>query len=290
MINKIISGKTKICGIIGDPVEHTMSPRMQNAAFQAKRLNFVYLPFKVKKEELENAIQGVRALNIRGLNITIPHKVTVLPFLDKIDPLAEKIGAVNTLVNEDGVLKGYNTDATGFLKALLSEKIEIKDKRVLILGSGGAARAIAFSLVEKGASLTILNRHPISAINLAERIKAIFGIDVEALEFSENNLKISLEKADILVNTTSLGMTPNVEVSPIPAKLMHPGVIVFDIIYNPLKTRLLMEAEMRGLRVITGIEMLIWQGAYAFELWTGESAPLEIMRTAALIGVGKDED
>jgi shikimate dehydrogenase len=285
MISEYLSGKTKICGIIGDPVEHTISPAMQNAAFRAGGVDFVYLPFRVKREDLEKAIQGMRALNIRGLNVTIPHKVAVMPFLDIIDHLAEKIGAVNTIVNEAGVLKGYNTDASGFLNALSSEKIDPSGKRAVILGSGGAARSVACSLAEKGSVLTILNRHLNSAVDLADRIHGYSANRVEALEMTENNLRQSLEKADILVNTTSLGMTPEVELSPVPSNLIKPGTIVFDIVYNPLRTRLLREAENRGARVITGIEMLIRQGAAAFELWTGEKAPLEIMRKVALEGV-----
>src|ERR1035437_10287204 len=140
MPNKAISGKTRICGIIGDPIEHTVSPAMQNAAFQRAGVDYVYVPFPVKKGELDKAIQGVRALNIRGLNVTIPHKIAVIPFLDEIDPLAEKIGAVNTIVNQDGNLKGYNTDASGFLRALLAEKINPEGKNICILGAGGAAR------------------------------------------------------------------------------------------------------------------------------------------------------
>jgi shikimate dehydrogenase len=290
MYNENINGKTRVCGIIGDPIEHTISPVMQNAAFQAKGLNFVYVPFRVKRDELGKAIQGMRSLNIRGFNVTLPHKVSVIPFLDKIDSLAKEIGAVNTIVNNDGVLTGYNTDALGFLNVMLAERLNPADKKFAILGAGGAARSIAFSLAEKGATLSILNRHPDSAKDLSGRIYASLGKSVEALELNEKNLKVTLEKTDILVNTTSLGMVPKVDDSPVPMSLIKPGLIVFDIIYNPLKTRLLRDAQKRGARVITGIEMLVWQGAAAFELWTGENSPLEIMRLAALKGVEKHED
>ena len=158
MRNKVISGKTRLCGIIGDPVEHTMSPVMHNAAFRQMGVDYLYVPFKVKQEELARAIDGVRALNIRGLNVTIPHKVTVIQFLDKLDHLAEKIGAVNTIVNDDGVLTGYNTDGAGFLQALLQKGIEPRGKNIVILGAGGASRAISFSLGDRGANLVILNR------------------------------------------------------------------------------------------------------------------------------------
>ena len=153
-----ISGKTKICGLIGDPVEHTMSPVMHNAAFEKLGLDYAYLPFRVKPEELPQAVSGLKALNATGFNVTIPHKVAVIPLLDELDPLAEKIGAVNTVVNDNGVLKGYNTDASGFLQALLERRVEPAGKNIVLLGAGGAARAIAYILAERNVHLTILNR------------------------------------------------------------------------------------------------------------------------------------
>lgn len=211
-----ISGKTRICGIIGDPIEHTMSPKMQNAAFMDAGLDYVYVPFNVKREDLSRAIQGMRALNICGLNVTIPHKVAVIPSLDEIDSLAQKIGAVNAIKNEDGLLTGYNTDASGFLRALTAEKIEPKGKNVCILGAGGAARAIVFALADRGARLTILNRHPDTAKKLSGRILQYFRQEVSALELSRENLKTVLKSADLLVNTTSVGMSPDIEKSPGP--------------------------------------------------------------------------
>ena len=290
MPDKPISGKTRVCGIIGDPIEHTISPAMQNAAFQKVGADYIYVPFPVKKGELGKAIQGMRALNIRGLNVTIPHKIAVIPFLDEIDSLAEKIGAVNTIVNEDGNLKGYNTDASGFLRALLAEKIKPEGKNICLLGAGGAARAIAFILADRGANLTILNRHPGQAVEMAERIFKFFRRESKALELTRENLKISLETADILVNTTSVGMTPNLEETPVPVTYLKRRQVVFDIIYNPLKTRLLAGAEKRGAKTISGVEMLVWQGAAAFELWTGVKAPVEIMREAALKALKTHEE
>src|SRR4030042_289622 len=159
MNNSAVSGKTVICGVIGDPIEHTMSPVMHNAAFRELGLDYVYVPFRVRREQLDRAIEGMRALNIRGLNVTIPHKVAVIPLLDELDPLAEKIGAVNTITNDDGILTGSTTDATGFLQALLEEGIQPEGENIAILGAGGAAKGIAFILAERGANLTILNRH-----------------------------------------------------------------------------------------------------------------------------------
>jgi shikimate dehydrogenase len=245
MNNSTVSGKTQVCGIIGDPIGHSLSPEMQNAAFRAEGLDYMYLPFRVKREDLGDAISGIRALNLRGLNVTIPHKVHVMSFLDEIDPLAAKIGAVNTIVNEKGTLKGYNTDASGFMKALHAENIHPANKNITILGAGGAARSIAFILAEGGARLTILNRHPKTAQDLADGLNRSFGKVGKALKPSSQNLSRSLGSADILVNTTSVGMLPDIDSTPVPETLIKSGLIVFDIIYNPLKTRLLKVSEER---------------------------------------------
>ncbi len=279
-----VSGKTRLCGVIGDPVEHTMSPVMHNAAFREIGIDYLYVPFRVKKEELGKAIEGMRALNIRGLNVTIPHKVAVLQFLDELDHLAEKIGAVNTIVNVDGVLKGYNTDATGFLQALLERGIEPEGKKVVILGAGGASRAISFILADRGAHLVILNRllELDWAEELANRISQSFNKEVEALELDRENLARVLGKADILVNATSVGMSPNIDQTPVDSDLLRPDLTVYDIVYNPIKTRLLREAETAGAETIGGLDMLIWQGALAFEKWTGRKAPAELMKREAM--------
>ncbi len=282
MRSRVISGRTRICGIIGDPIEHTMSPVMHNAAFKKLGLDYVYVPFRVKKEELGQAIEGMRALNIRGLSITIPHKVAVIPFLDELDHLADKIGAINTIVNSNGVLKGYNTDATGFLQALLERGIEPEEKRVVILGAGGASRAISFILAERGASLVILNRTWDKAKVCADRISEIFQSEATALKLNRENLATALGQADILVNTTSVGMSPNINETPVISNLLKPSLVVFDIVYNPIKTRFQTEAEVAGATVISGLDMLVWQGALAFEKWTGLKAPLELMRAEVI--------
>ena len=284
MKDETVTGKTKICGLIGDPVEHTMSPVMHNAAFRKTGVDYIYLPFRVRKEELDKAMEGMRALNIRGLNVTIPHKVTVLQFLDKLDSLAEKIEAVNTIVNDDGVLTGYNTDASGFLQALLEKGIEPKGKNVVILGAGGASRAISFILADRGANPVILNRllELDWAKELAGKISQTFNKEVDALELNRENLVETLGKADILVNATSLGMNPNIDQTPVPSDLLRPGLIVFDIVYNPIKTSLLKEAEAAGAETIGGLDMLVWQGALAFEKWTGRKAPAGLMKEEAI--------
>ena len=292
MKDSLISGKTKVCGLIGDPVEHTVSPAMHNAAFKKLGLDYLYLPFRVGKEELAKAVDGIRALNISGFNVTIPHKVAIMPLLDGLDPLAENVGAVNTVVNHGGELRGYNTDAAGFLQALLERGVEPMGKNIAILGAGGASRAISYILAERGARLTILNRQLEMdwAEELAWRIAHDFGKEAEALELGSKNLTAALEKADILVNATSVGMSPNSEETPVPARLLKPELVVFDIVYNPIKTRLLKDAEATGARTISGIDMLAWQGAMAFEKWTEQTAPLDLMRKEAIKSLEKHED
>jgi len=281
---RLISGRTRICGIIGDPIEHSMSPVMHNAAFKNKGVDYVYLPFRVKKKELGKAIEGMRALNIRGLNITIPHKVAVIQFLDELDPLADKIGAINTIVNDSGVLTGYNTDATGFLQALLERGIEPKGKSVVILGAGGASRAISFILAERGSSLVILNRTWNKAKVCADRISEVSQSEATALKLNRGNLTTALSQADILVNATSVGMSPNINETPVTSNLLKSSLVVFDIVYNPIKTRLQREAEAVGAKTISGLDMLVWQGALAFEKWAGLKAPIGVMREK-VIGV-----
>jgi shikimate dehydrogenase len=290
MLNFEITGKTQICGIIGDPVEHTISPAMHNAAFREIGLDYVYVPFKVRKENLADAIRSLKALNIRGLNVTLPHKVSAMAYLDDIDELARYTGAINTIVNREGYLKGYNTDAPGFINALAAEKVQLAGKNVIIIGAGGASRAISFILADKGAELTILNRHSEAAQDMADRLSGLFRKNMQALELNRQNLEAVLDRAQILVNTTSVGMFPDSTVSPVPASLLKPGLVVVDIIYNPLKTKLLEEAEKQGAKIVGGIEMLVQQGAAAFELWTGQPAPVEIMRKAGLKAMGKNED
>ncbi len=285
----MISGKTKVCGVIGDPIEHTMSPVMHNAAFKELGLDYLYVSFRVRKEELGKAVESIRALNIRGLNVTTPHKVAIIPFLDELDPLVERIGAVNTIVNDDGVLTGYNTDATGFLQALLDKGVKPEGKNTVILGAGGASRAISFILAERGTHLVILNRllELDWAEELAQRISQV-SEKVRALELNEKNLEMMLEGADILINATSVGMSPDVDETPVPARLLKPALIVFDIVYNPIQTRLLKEAEAAGAQTIGGLDMLVWQGAIAFEKWTGRKAPLDLMKKEAIKALGHE--
>lgn len=283
-----MSQDTEICGIIGDPIGHSMSPIMHNAAFKKMGLDFIYLPFRVKSKRLGKAIAGMRALNIRGLNVTIPHKVAVIPFLDSLDPLAEKIGAVNTIVNTGGILKGCNTDAAGFMQALLEKGGDPAGKNAVVIGAGGASRAVSFILAERVAQLTILNRQLelTWAEELANRLNKVFKKEAKALELTEQNLANLLPTTDILINATSVGMSPNVDDSPVPEKLFKPNLTVFDLVYNPVETRLLREAKQAGAKTISGVDMLVCQGAISFEYWTDVKAPVELMKEEVIKALG----
>jgi shikimate dehydrogenase len=281
---------TRVYGIIGDPVGHSVSPAMHTAAFKRLGLDCQYVPFRVEREKLRAAVEGLKALNVSGFNVTIPHKVAIMRYLDELDTLAENLGAVNCVVNQGGYLKGYNTDAGGFLRALVAAGFNPTKKSVAILGSGGAGRAIAFILADKGADLVIFNRHVEAAYEIAEGLSGKFRREIRALKLSPTNLKAGLDRVDLLINATSLGMVPAAGVSPVPAGLMRKDLAVFDLVYNPLRTRLLEDASRKGAKAIGGLEMLVHQGAVAFELWTGQKAPLATMRRAALAALKKYEE
>jgi shikimate dehydrogenase len=277
-----ISGKTQLCAIIGDPIGHTISPPMHNAAFAALGLDYGYVPFRVTAEDLPRAVAGLRALNFAGFNVTIPHKVAVLPLLDAIDPLAARIEAVNTVVNAGGKLTGYNTDAEGFLRALQENGIDPAGKKVAVLGAGGASRAVSYILAEKGAEISVYNRSSglVRAAAVAYVIQQGLGKTIKVLPLDD--LAAGIKGVDILVNATSVGMSPGSNDTPVPAHLL-PGVpVVIDIVYSPLETRLLKEAKKAGAKTLGGLDMLVWQGALAFEKWTGQPAPLKVMRREAL--------
>lgn len=286
----MISGETELYGIIGNPVAHTMSPPMHNAAFKELRLDCVYVPFLVEEAGLVNAVEGIRAMNIKGLNVTMPHKLAIIPLLDNLDPLAEKIGAVNTVVNESGMLTGYNTDAEGFIKALLDNCIYKQGQRVVVVGAGGVSRAICFALAEHEYEVSIINRTYIKALELADEVSHTFNKDIKAYEMNERNLKTILSGADILVNATSIGMDSTIGKSPVEPTLLSPELFVFDTIYCPIETKLLKSAKNIGAKAIGGLDMLLWQGAIAFKLWTGFEAPFNIMKKELINILGLDED
>ena len=273
-----IKGSTNIVGLIGHPVEHSFSPPMHNAAFEKLGMDYAYVAFDVEPQNLKSAIDGAKSLGIRGLNVTIPHKIEVMQYLDEIDEVAGLIGAVNTIDFKD--MKGYNTDGIGAVRAI-EEVTSIKDKNVVIAGAGGASRAISFYIAKYGASrLTILNRNVEKAQKLASDVSnsGLIG-DVKADSISE--IASLLDDADILINTTPVGMHPNVNDEPIAsASDMHEGLVVFDAVYNPNETGLLKEAVKAGAEPIFGIKMLLYQGAESFRIWTGADAPVDAMEDA----------
>lgn len=263
----MISPHTDVFCVIGKPVSHSLSPLMHNAAFDAAGYDGVYLAFEVA--DVASAVGGVRALGIKGASVTIPHKVSVMAHLDDIDETARRIGAVNTIVNNGGKLMGYNTDCHGAVAAL-EEKTEIRGKRLLIIGAGGASRAIGFGMAAAGAHVGLCNRSEEKARRLARELAASF-FPLEDIEH---------EAWDILINTTSVGMMPKTDDMPLPESLLQPGRVVMDIVYNPLKTLLLEKAEEKGCITVDGAAMFIRQGVRQFELWTGLTAPLSVMEEA----------
>lgn len=274
-----IDGTTRIVGVIGDPIAHTLSPPMHNAALAAQGLGWVYVPFRVSSEHLGDAVRAVRALNSTGLNVTIPHKVGVLDFLDELDESARLIGAVNTIVNRDGRLIGYNTDGAGFLRSMRADAgADPRGRNVLLLGAGGAARAIGVQLVLAGAArVDIANRTYAKAQALADHLVQAAGGNARA--FALNDLTPSLlGEYDIIVHTTSWGMAPEADVPPlIPVAALNPETLVCDIVYTPRETTLLRAAKARGCSVLEGLGMLVHQAALAYELWTGHDAPVDVM-------------
>jgi shikimate dehydrogenase len=270
-----VSAKTKLCIIIGDPVEHSLSPTMHNAAYQALGIDdqFVFTAAHVKVEGVKTVVEAVRVMGIRGLTCTIPHKIEVVQYLDEVDEIARQIGAVNTVVNESGKLIGYNTDWLGVitpLEEILSQRKDtLENKKAAVIGAGGAARAVVYGLKKKGVAVTIFNRTLAKAQELATEI----GCKAQSID----DMK-SLNEYDILFNATNVGMEPHQDKSPISKELIQKHHIVFDAIYVPFETQLLQDAKAKGATIIHGLEMLLHQGTAQFELYTNHKAPVEVMR------------
>ena len=276
----MIDGYTQLVGLIGWPTRHSLSPLMHNAAFQSLMLNWSYVPLPVQPGRVEGAISGLVALGFRGANVTIPYKETVIPLLHRLSPEAEEIGAVNTIVVEkNGTLVGYNTDSSGFIASLRQGGFNPKGRPAVVCGAGGAARAAVHGLLEAGArEITVLNR----TIARAEGLISQFVDErLQAGRLSPETLTRAAGDVDLLVNATPIGMWPHVDGSIWPSDLpVPPHLTVFDLVYNPLETHLLQQARVSGTRVISGLEMLLFQGAAALELWTGKKAPIATMRAA----------
>lgn len=265
----------KIFGVIGYPIEHSLSPIMFNAAFEELKMNCRYYAFKVEPGRAAEAVIGAKALGFGGLNVTIPLKERATKLVE-LDPAARLIGAVNTIDLKE--FKGYNTDGLGALRTLEKHGIQVENKRIIILGAGGAARAIAFQLAMENAALVIANRTESRAIALADEVRKAGT----ALGTGLENLKSIIAKMDILINTTSVGMYPNVAETIVTSEIMHPQLTVFDIVYNPVETRLLEEAKKAGARTISGIDMLVFQGAEALKIWLKKEPPVEAMAKAVV--------
>ena len=273
-----IKGSTNIVGLIGHPVEHSFSPPMHNAAFAELEMDYAYVAFDVDPADLKSAVEGARSLGIKGLNVTIPHKIEVMGHLDEIDEVAGLIGAVNTIDFKD--MKGYNTDGIGAVRAI-EEVTPIKNRNVVVAGAGGASRAISFYIAKYGADkLTILNRNVERAGALADDVSDSGLID-EVRAGSISEISTCLEDADILIDTTPLGMHPHIDDEPVAlASDMHEDLVVFDAVYNPNETVLIKEALKAGAKPVYGIKMLLYQGAESFRIWTGKEAPVDVMEAA----------
>lgn len=277
---KITETAPLLLGVMGDPIGHSKSPVMHQAALEELGLAGSYVSLHVLREQLEAAIKGVRALGFRGVNVTVPHKVNVIPYLDQVDEDAAAIGAVNTIVNDNGVLKGYNTDGIGYIRSLKEEVLpDLTGLTVLVLGAGGAARGIVRALLkERPGEIVIANRTRGNAEKLAAEWRELGRLTACGSE----ELQQAAARADLIINTTTVGMHPAVDHVPIEPGWIPEGTVVSDLIYNPLTTRLLREAKARGCRTHGGLGMFIYQGAYAFEYWTGKQAPAAAMRRAVL--------
>ncbi|MGE5676270.1 MAG: shikimate dehydrogenase [Mycobacterium leprae] len=276
---------TRYLGLIGHPVGHSVSPAMQNEAFRRQGMNCHYGAFSVEPDRLKEALDGVRALGFLGLNVTIPHKEAVIPYLDEVAPMALQIGAVNTIVNRGGRLMGYNTDGWGFIASLEEAGVRVTGRSAVVLGAGGAARAIAFYLAKAGVGrLTISNRNPERAERLAQDVRAAMpSVTIEAVEALSTEERTALIEAGIAINCTPQGMQPQwTDATPVrEISLLRQDAVVYDTVYRPLTTRFLQEARLRGLKTVSGLGMLVHQGACAWEYWFGRRGPVTIMYQAA---------
>ncbi len=270
----MIDAQTKLYGIIGNPVHHSLSPAIHNEAFRRLGMNAVFLAFEARN--VEEAVTGIRGLGVRGASVTIPFKTEVIPLLDKVEGLARKIGAVNTIINRGGKLAGYNTDCDGALQAL-EEKMDLAGKRIVLLGAGGAARAIGFGLMERNCQLTVVNRSK----KKGERLSKVLGCGYLPLS-SLGKMKAGELEADAVINATPVGMYPRDREIPIPKGLLKKGMTVMDIVYQPLQTRLLVEARKKGCVTVNGLEMLVRQATAQFEIWTGKRLEIGQIKKALL--------
>ncbi len=273
-----ISGKTKVVGLFGYPVEHSLSPVMHNAAFAHLRLDYCYVTFLVKPDSLREAVGSIRALDLKGVNVTVPHKEKVVPFLDAVSEEASFIGAVNTILNEGGKLTGYNTDGRGFMRSLSEAGIDVSGKSVLIVGAGGASRAIGYYLCMAASEVCLYDAVTEKAEQLAGHLNSLKG-NVRVIDGPTFNRGGFFSDLDIIINATPLGLGPN-DAVPVDLSLLNKDHTVCDLIYK--ETPLLRKASEHGCRTLDGLGMLLWQGIFAFELWTGKMPSVEVMRNALI--------
>jgi shikimate dehydrogenase len=279
-----IQGSTKIVGLFGYPVHHTFSPAMHNAAFTTLGMDYVYLPFEVRPNDLNQAVSSLIPLGIAGVNVTIPHKERVIPFLDEISEEAALIGSVNTIRVRDRKLKGFNTDAYGFETALKEEgRMSLASRKIFVMGAGGASRAVCFQSAMSGAKeLVIADVLVDRAEALGHAVaEAVPGCTVQVCTLDDAEIEEALAGKDLFVNATPVGMKED-DPPVIPVEWLSPTTLVFDVIYNPLETRLLRDARERGLKAVNGIGMLVHQGARAFEIFTGVRPPVDTMMKVLL--------
>lgn len=273
----------ELYAVIGNPIAHSMSPVMHNDLFDYYGIDAHYHAFQVKEKDLKDAVNGMKALGVKGFNVTVPHKVAIMPLLDEIDDLARAIGAVNTVVNNNGKFIGYNTDGMGYVKGLLSDIPSINNKNVLLIGAGGAARAIYFTLAREGVkTLDIANQTISKAENLRKECPYMVNTKVFDLKTAENRLK----EYDIIIQTTNMGMSPKIDETPLSLEDLRPETFVSDIIYNPLETKFLKLAKEKGAPIQNGLNMFVYQGALAFEKWTGIFPDIQRMKKKVLCKLG----
>ena len=278
-----INPKTKVFALIGNPVSHSMSPAIHNAAFMKLNIDSLYVAFQV--EDVKSAMAGMRALdNFRGMSVTIPHKIEVMQYVDEIPEVDRHIGSINTVVKEDGKLIGFNTDGPGALKAIVDAGVELAGKKVLMLGAGGAARAIAFTLAKQGGidELVLLDINEDFLNNLTEDLRNGTEATITPGMLNPAAIEEHMASADLIVNCTPVGMHPKEDASLVPEALFRPGQVVFDVVYNPLETKMLRQARAKGLTVIQGVEMFINQAILQFERFAGADAPEELMRNVVM--------
>jgi shikimate dehydrogenase len=274
---------TRLCAVIGNPISHSLSPAIHNAGYATLGLDFAYFPCQV--DDVRGMLDGMRAMhNFLGLSVTIPHKVTAMKHVDEVVEVDRVIGSINTIVKRDGKLVGMGTDGPGALKALIDAGVNLSGKSVLILGCGGAARAIAFTLAQKTdpAILCMLDIDEELLLGLTNDLRANTGVEIRSQLMNDASLREAMSRADVVIHCTPVGMQPRVDASLVPADAFRPGQVIFDIVYNPLQTRLLADAEARGLQTISGVEMFINQAALQFEIFTAGPAPEEVMRRVVM--------